>query len=176
MLWCGCRHRRLLPAFLWCRQQLRRTGKKEWQTLLQMSVSKSQERVSSAAVNKENGSAEAALAFDWAKLQLVFLIMFPMLKSKLAGKTKKCPPLFGTCPHIHLSEQLLGGMAHTWCGTSQYRGPGAMPPWCCLCLSPPGTGCSWHHLSAHVQFYQLAHKLFPGEYHGSTGPCSAILQ
>lgn len=82
-----------------------------------MSVSKSQERVSSGAVNKQNGCTEEALAFDWAKLQLVFCIMFPMLESKLAGK--KCPPLFGICTHIHLSEQLLGGMAHTWCGTSQ---------------------------------------------------------
>lgn len=55
-------------------------------------MSKSRERASSAAVNKQNGCTEEALAFDWAKFQSAFLITFPMLKSKLAGQ--KCPPLF----------------------------------------------------------------------------------
>ena len=102
VLWHGCSHRRILPASLWHRQQFRRTGKQEGQTLVRMSVSKSRERVSSAAVNKENGCTEEALACDWAKFQSAFLIMFPMLKSKLA--CKKRPPLFGTCTRIHLSQ------------------------------------------------------------------------
>lgn len=52
-----------------------------------------------------------ALAFDWAKFQLVFLIVFPMLESKLAGK--KCPPLLlELAPTFSSLKAVLG-----WDGT-----------------------------------------------------------
>lgn len=52
-----------------------------------MSVSKSSEGMSVAAVNKENGCAEEALTSD--KVSVSILIMFPIIKFKLAGKKKK---------------------------------------------------------------------------------------
>lgn len=71
-------------AFLWHREQLRRSEKEEGQALLQMSVSKSLEGISVAAVDKENGCTEEALTSD--EVSVSILIVFPMLKFKLAGK------------------------------------------------------------------------------------------